>query len=397
MNSSLCRSYLAASGIFRCWFLLLAAFTAACGGSGANQSPARTAGVEPSSSTQLPTTYVTPDDAGMISTRLEEANGWLLEGSYERAAAAFDQIVAFEPEGQHAAAALYNAGFAYEQLGQADEALVRYRKLIERFAEAPETRGGLIRAGRLYAHAEDWEALVLVSEHLLARPDLAVLDRIEALGAHGLGLVEQGQVDRGALSVSKARTLIEDNGLHEAGKLNVSLAEVFFALGEVRRIRGEQIVFVPVPGNFAEVLEQRCQSLLDAQDAYATAMRAYDPHWSAMAGYRVGGLYQQLHRDLMRVPPPQSARTERQRQLFEGAMQLRYRVLLEKGLKMMERTVAMADRTGESSTWVHRAKDAKQDLERALEAAKESLAKLPYTEQDLQRALDDLAGKKTTP
>lgn len=366
--------------------------TVACGTARPAQSPARTGTAEPVQN--VPTTYVTPHDAGMISTRMQEANAWLLSGQYARAAAAFDRVVALEPDGLHAAAALYNAGFAYEQQGRMKEALARYRKVIDRFPEAEEeTRGALIRASRLYARAEDWPSLALVSEQMLARPDLSVIDRIEALGARSLALVEQGEVDEAARFVSQARTLIEENRFHEAGKVTIGMAQVYFALGEVRRIRGEQIVFVPVPNDFAQVLERRCQALLDAQDAYANAMRAYDAHWSAMAGYRVGGLYQQLHRDIMRVPPPSSARTQRQRELFEGAMQLRYRVLLEKGLKMMERTVAMAERTGESSAWVHRARDAKRDLENALEAAQQALSKLPYSEQDLQRALQDLAGK----
>ena len=369
--------------------MLVAALTTACGATATSQSPARTATPEPGTS-QVPTTYVTPDDAGMISTRMQEANAWLLEGQYAQAAEAYDRIVAFEPKGPHAAAALYNAGFAYEQQGHVDEALVRYRTVIDRFADAEETRGALLRAGRLYARAEQWPSLQDVAAQLLARPDLTVVDRIEALGAHGLGLIEQGQVDEAALSVSKARTLIEEHGFQAAGKVTIGMAEVFFALGELRRIRGERLVFVPLPEDFAQALEQRCQSLLDAQDAYANAMRAYDAHWSAMAGYRVGAMYQQLHRDIMKIPPPSSARTERQRALFEGSMQLRYRVLLEKGLKMMQRTVAMAERTGESSAWVHRARDAKADLERALQDVREALAKLPYKEEELQRALESL-------
>jgi len=360
-------------------------------------SPARTAAADESSTTRVPTTYVTPEDSGMLQTRMQEASAWLMDASYGRAAEAYDRVAGLEPRGAYAAAALYNAGFAYEQMGRTSDALARYQRVIDRFPEAKETRGALIRASRLYAHSEDWKALTNVSRQLLARPDLKVMDRIEGLGAYALGLVDQGKVDEAAREVSRARTLIEDHGFDKAGKLTEGMAQVFFALGEVRRLRGEKIVFVPVPPDFAQVLEARCQSLLDAQDAYATAMRAYDAHWSAMAGYRVGGLYQQLHRDIMKIPPPAMARTKRQRELFEGAMQLRYRVLLDKGLKMMDRTVAMAARTGESSAWVHRARDAKRDIERALETVRESLDRLPYTEEELQRALDEIAGDNDGP
>jgi len=103
----------------------------------------------------------------------------------------------------------------------------------------------------------------------------------------------------------------------------------------------ERIRFAPVPSDFAAVLEQRCQLLLDAQSAYSDAMRAYDAHWSAMAGFRVGELYQKLHEELMQVPAPKSADSAGKRQLFEGAMRLRYSILLDKAKAMMDHTVAM--------------------------------------------------------
>jgi len=197
-------------------------------------------------------------------------------------------------------------------------------------------------------------------------------------------------VDEAARQVGLARDLIEAHRLGESGKPPIELAQVSFALGEVRRKKSEKITFDPTPANFAEVLEQRCQGLLDAQNAYSDAMRAYDAHWSAMAGYRVGALYQQLHRDVMKVPPPAGADSLRKKQLWEGAMRLRYRVLLEKGLRMMDGTVRLGDRTGEASAWVARAREAKRALELALEDEKAALARLPFTEDELREALDSL-------
>jgi tetratricopeptide (TPR) repeat protein len=386
----------AASSMLKLAPLLGTLAALACGAS-AEQKPARVAGVEPSNTTQVPTTYVTPDDAGMIKTRFEEANTLLMSNKLVQAAAAFDRITQLEPRGSYAPASLYNAGYAYEQAGQRREALDRFDRLASSFPEAEEARPALARTNGILAYLEDWPRLQATSERLLARPDLSPVERIEALGAHAVGLVEQGEVDKAALSVSRALSLIEDNGLSDAGKLTVGVAQAYFALGEVRRLRSEQLTFTPVPPDFADVLEKRCQGLLDAQDAYSSAMRAYDAHWSAMAGYRVGQLYQQLHRDIMQIAPPATAKTQQQKALFEGAMQLRYRVLLEKGLKMMDRTLAMAERTGEASGWVNRSREAKRDLERTLDQARASVARLPYGEADLQRALDGLSSSKPAP
>jgi hypothetical protein len=121
-------------------------------------------------------------------------------------------------------------------------------------------------------------------------------------------------------------------------------------------------------------------------------MRSLDAHWSAMAGYRIGQLYQQLHRDVMRVPPPRSADTLKKKQLFEGAMRLRYRVLLEKGQKMLAGTVQLGERTGESSAWILRAREAQREIDLALTDEQAALARLPFSEAELTAALEALKG-----
>ena len=219
------------------------------------------------------------------------------------------------------------------------------------------------------------------------------VDRIEGYGAKALAIVEAGDPDGAERFVSRARDIIERLRLGEGGKVPDQVALTFFALGEIRRLRGEAITFVPVPANFADALERRCQLLLDAQSAYSDAMRSYGPHWPAMSGYRVGELYQKLHRDVMAIPAPKMATTTEKKRLFEGAMALRYRILLESGLKMMDHTVRYGDQKGETSVWIERARTAKREIERALEEQKAKIQALPYSEKDLQKALDDLGAK----
>jgi hypothetical protein len=269
----------------------------------------------------------------------------------------------------------------------------RYQKLLERFPDHEVSRGAYFRLSRLYSFQERWADLSALADRILALKDLTVLEAIEAHGAKALGLVEQDQVDEAARQVGLGRDLIDQHRLGESGPPPIELAQVSFALGEVRRKRSEKITVSPLPPNFAEVLEQRCQGLLDAQSAYTEAMRSFDAHWSAMAGYRVGQLYQQLHRDVMAITPTAKSDTLKKKQLFEGAMRLRYRVLLEKGLKMMDGTVRIGSRTGEDSAWIHRAEEAKRDIALALEDEKSALAKLPFSEAELQEALELLRKK----
>ena len=367
----------------------------ACSAVPAPASPAAPGGPGTTHPIEVAPVVVSPFNDSELEARFEKARSLLLAEKYHEAAPEFDALVRLSPDGAVAAPSLYNGALAHEGLGEREAAIERYKGLLQRFPQHATTRGALFRLSRLDAFLERWSDLVSVSDRVLALPDLSVIEAIEAHGQKALGLIEQDQLDEASRQVNIARDMIEEHRIGDAGSPPIELATVSFALGEVRRKKSEKIALVPVTPNFAEVLEQRCQALLDAQNAYTDAMRSLDAHWSAMAGYRVGQLYQALHRDVMAIPPTAKADTLKKKQLFEGAMRLRYRVLLEKGLKMMEGTVRIGQRTGEDSAWIHRADEAKRDIERALEDEKTALAKLPFTEAELTSALEKL--KKPVP
>jgi tetratricopeptide (TPR) repeat protein len=338
---------------------------------------------------------VSPYSDDELRARFEGAKALLGREQYASAAGQLDQLVRLAPDGVTAPASLYNAATAYEATGEPAVAADRYQDLVRRFPKDQSVRMAMVRLSRLYAYLERWSDLVAVGDSLLLRQDLTVIDTIQAHGARALGLAELRDLDAATRAIGRARDIVEQLRLGEYGIPPPELAQVRFALGELRRMASEEIVFVPLPRDFAAELERRCQGLLDAQDAYMDAMRSLDAHWSAMAGYRIGQLYQQLHRDVMAIPPPAAANTPRKRELFEGAMRLRYRVLLEKGLKMMAGTVQLGERTGEDSAWVHRAENAKRDIELAFEEQKAVLARLPFSESELAQALEVLRHSAT--
>jgi tetratricopeptide (TPR) repeat protein len=390
--------------------LLLAVLvaTASCGSS-PGPTPA-----DPDQAKPVPTIKTEPVvvhgySSAELVAEFERARSFLLVDRFADAAEAFDRLSRLATDHEIAATSLYNAAVAYEGLGDRDSAVKRLQQLASAFPAQPVTKNGLVRLSRLLGYLERWSELVQVADQLLRYgPALAVMDRIEGFGAKALGLVEQGKVDEAHQWVNRAHALIDEHRFGEGGAPPIQLAQVAFALGEIRRIRSERIHLVlvkdgqrHVPPGFVDVLERRCQGLLDAQSAYTEAMRARDAHGSAMSGYRVGQLYQQLHREAMQIPTPAKATTLRKKQLFEAAMRLRYRILLEKGLKMMGATVRMGERTGESSFWITRAREAKRDLERALADERAALAKMPFTEDDIRAALEklkqDTKAKSTTP
>ena len=67
--------------------------------------------------------------------------------------------------------------------------------------------------------------------------------------------------------------------------------------------------------------------------------------------------------------------------------------LLEKGVEMMKRTLALGERTGVASGWMKRAEAAKAEMDRALDEEKAIIKKFPFTEETLEKTLEIMKKK----
>jgi hypothetical protein len=342
----------------------------------------------------LPPAIVTADDVATEAELAARGERALLEQRWKDAAAAYRLLIAADPMGPRASEYLFDLGLSLEGLEDRAGARDAFLELAHRFPTGPKARAALVRAATLDAYLEDWSALNAIGDALLGRPDLEDLDRIVALGARGLARVEQGELDAPSSSdIFDGLDLSDRFHYGERDVLPVAVAQLRFALGELRRGRSERIQFDPLPPDYLDKLDERCAGLLEAQAAYSQAVRSVDPHWAAMSGYRVGEMYRNLHRDLMAIPPPPTSKTERQKQIFFAFMHIRFRVLLEKGLRELDQTVALGERTQDSSSWIARARDVEAEMQTALADEKAQIAKMPFTEPEIQKALDLMTAK----
>jgi tetratricopeptide (TPR) repeat protein len=357
------------------------------------EDPQRPAKPQPLTLEQLVISQTTAETLGELYARglarLERRDFVLAEGD-------FALCVKVQPEGPLAAFCLYYDGIANDELRRFDVALQRFVEINNRFPEHALALQASLRALRLAVHLERWSLAVPFSERVIGkRKRLKPFELVLPYGALAMDAVSRGDDNQAEQHVARARSIIEEVGLDVPGRIHRDLAVVSFALGELRRIRAARLNFVPMPVKFAEVLEERCQLILDAQSAYSDAMRAYDAHWSTMAGYRVGELYASLHADVMSMVTLRPIETVERRQLFEGAMRLRYAVLIQKARHMLSHTLELAERTGEQSSWVERAKATLADLAKQSQAEEEAIQRLPYSREALTYALSRLANGDT--
>jgi hypothetical protein len=343
--------------------------------------------------TRVPATIVTPDSAIDVEELFLSGQTYLRQGQPELAAQQFDRIVEHDPEGAFTERALFQGALAHESNQNLEGAAARFEQLERRFPQASRSAEALVRGMRVRLHLEQWPLAAELGERYLQRyPGAPPLGRIIAYAARALGAIGSGHTAEAEYLVSKGLDVVEPLALDRAGRIPRDLAVLYFAQAETRRQRADAAIISGEVSQFSAQLEERCQLLLSAQSAYSSVMRAYDAHWSTMAGYRVGELYEKLHAELMNITPPRAG-TSREQQLFDGAMRLRYAVLLGKAQTMLDHTLAMAARTGESSEWVRRTERSRAVIAQARADEQAALDRLPFTRGDLERALDDLAAR----
>ena len=318
----------------------------------------------------------------------------LLGQQWEEAAAALSLLLSAEPASPKAPEWLMNLAMAYERLEQRDKARATVQKVYEQFPNAPQARPALLRAATLHAYLEEWPALEAIGDKILARPDVDDVDRIMGLGARGLGRVEQGRDLQASPDILDGLDLSDRTHYSVGNVLPVAVAQLRFGLAEMRKTQSERIKFVPVPDDLMDKLERRSLLLLQAQSSYTDTVRSVDPHWAAMAGYRVGEMYRNYHRDLADIPAPSEAKTQKQKEIFYAFMHIRYRNLLLKGIAQLDQTLALGERIGDKSAWIDRAKTAKNEMEKALEEEKATIAKFPFKEEHVQKALEEILARE---
>jgi tetratricopeptide (TPR) repeat protein len=311
----------------------------------------------------------------------------LLAQQWQEAVDALEAVLAGDSEAANDPQVLYDLAVAYEGLGEREKARARYREVVRRFPVDPNARNALVREVSLDAHLEDWTALGEVGELILARKELDPAEKMLGLGARGLAKIQAGEESPATRAIQQGLELMDETRYGATGQLPVAAAMLKYANGELRKYRSEKISLNPPGSDFVLKLEMRCAFLLDAQSSYADAIRSVDPQWAAMSGFRVGEMYRTLHHDLMLIPPTDKAKTASDKQLFYGIMHVRYRVLLEKGMEMMKRTIALGKKTGVGAAWMKRAEALEVEMDKALDDEKAVLARFPFTEEELNKAL----------
>jgi tetratricopeptide (TPR) repeat protein len=282
-------------------------------------------------------------------------------GEYEKAARCFSRLADVYQGSGHRAAALYNAGLAYERLDRFQEALERFRPLADPDRGQGDSLGASFRAAECLYHLSRFDEAAAILAVIAARADVKPQERLEAKVHRGICLVEGGELEAGESALREALGYWTDK--KDSERLDDYFpAQAQYYLGEVYRLHFERVALDPDAGEakLHQDLEYKCDLLLSAQGHYLRAIRVGDGEWATASGFRIGALYEQLYDALIATKVP-AGFDEEQAQVYREELRKRIRVLVSKAMDIYERTLEAAERVGAQNTYVQRAR---QSLER---------------------------------
>jgi tetratricopeptide (TPR) repeat protein len=265
---------------------------------------------------------------------------------FRRAAAAFARLADLFPASRHEAAALFDAGLAYERLDEWRLALERFRTL-ERKYDGPDATEASFRAAECLYHLRELADARAALDALSRRSGLSAGDRVRALAQRGIVELEDGKTEEAERSLRLAL------GTYQAATEDERLDDGFasqaqFYLGEVYREWFRALPLDPSKGDEAKLekdLEQKAEMLLSAQGHYLRAIRMGNDRWAVASGYRIGELYDELRAQLLDAPLPPGL-DEEHATVYRSELRRRVRVLATKAITAYELTLRRASRSG---------------------------------------------------
>jgi hypothetical protein len=313
---------------------------------------------------------------------------------YDAALASFDAALAAASDSESKVWALFWGAAVLEDEKRWAEAAARFARVHEAFPQHQLALPSAVGALRLWTFIDAWQRVGPLAATLLSYDaQLSTSEQVAAHGSAALAALAEGDDERARRELNLGRRIVERLHLDESSVWSRDMAVLYFAQGELRRHEAEAIGFADLHGDFAERFERRAQLVLDAQSAYLDSMRARDAHWSSYAGLRLSGMYLSLHDEVLRVPVPPEVPADK-REVFAGAMHLRFLVLLEKGFGILDRTLAMTERTGESSERVDQARRQRAEIAARLERERAFIDSLPVSRADLARVLQEIQARQ---
>lgn len=298
-------------------------------------------------------------DASMLFDRASQS---LRAQRFDEAIALYDRLIREFPENARVPTSQFNRGQCLQRLERLPEAVDAMRAAARSPRDPELSRDAWFRVAVIGERATRPEWVIESTDALLARSDLSLAERAEALARRAAARLVAGDRDDAERAAEQAIALAPTPESVAALGDDTYAAHARVVLAEVFRGRASDVEYHIEDPTAEEAITRRVQLVTHAHVLFNDAIRAGNPQWAAAAGYHIGEMYRDLYRAIVDAPTPADW-DEHARGIYRRRTGERLRPLLQGALRSWEATLSMARRNGISDNeWVHRANEALDDL-----------------------------------
>ena len=275
---------------------------------------------------------------------------------YEKAIQFYERLLNDFPASRYIHDARFNIGLALELLERHDEAATHFSAIAEEesLIESGKYRfwvDAVLRWSVNLSQLEKWDSVLEVYQRLIDHPRVGRGDKFEASVGIGIVYHELKKIEEAERTLAEAlklsRMYARTGGFDNRGLIS----EAAFRLGQISEDRYLEVELRLDSPTLRQDFELKCERLLETQKRYLEAVRHGEPYAMAMAGLRLGGLYENLYDTLVNLEVPEGLGFD-EAEVYVEEIRLRVNVLVKKALRIYGKALKVGRRDPEAKAWI---------------------------------------------
>ena len=319
-----------------------------------------------------------------LATRAQEEQHWT------KALSIWNRLLAEYPSAVQRVFALLGSASSLQRMGRCGEALPRFEEAVDMLDPEDDTEDYVdarFAMGSCYAEKRRYDEVIDLFTALLDNFAMPTEMRIASLVSLGVGLFMNGELKDAR---RRFQAGIDEHNLKKQSEYlddRYYMGQAHFYLGELHRtdFRKVDLATAKTSEAMAELLDDKCDHLLDAQMSYVRAIRTRHFGWASAAAHQVGTMYESLYAHMQELPRPEDL-TELQSLEYKRELTKKVAVLLRKAIKTWTSALEFAARTGTDNVWV---RETKKKLARV-----EKLYFDEYLDPRIEKRLDEASDRE---
>ncbi len=305
---------------------------------------------------EMEAVVVKKDKILSLSELFKEANDFVLSNDYKNALLTYDKLKDIISK-EDKPLLDYNIAVTYFKMNNLDKALEIYLNLLKnKNTDNQFLIDVIINITEIYGKNKKWAKINELLDKYYKKFNFIdnKWDYIELSIRYEVALYHENRFDDAEFTSLKAyRKFKKYRKLFSylSREQRYFLSMGYFFVGEITRQRFENIRIEGSIKKMAEILDEKSELVLRAQNYYMNSMNFKDKYWATASGYRIGEMYDVFYNQIIKAKINVKLTFE-EKVVYKEELKIRIQNLLKKAIAIFEENIAMSERLSENNLWI---------------------------------------------